>query len=63
MALGFPLPRFGADGIYGRETQAALKAFQYTHGLAPTGTADGPTLALLLPSSSAPSDQTQGGIL
>lgn len=63
MALGFPLPRFGADGKYGRETQAALKAFQYAHGLAPTGTADGPTLALLLPAPSAPSEQTQGGIL
>ena len=34
---GFPLPRWGADGEYGAETAAALKAFQQDRGL----TADG----------------------
>ncbi len=61
MALGFPLPRYGADGIFGRETQAALKAFQYAHSLAPTGTADRSTLALLLPSPLAASNRSYGG--
>ena len=35
--LGHQLPRFGADGIYGGETAAAVKAFQLVRGLPPTG--------------------------
>ena len=37
MQLGYPLPRYGADGDFGRETEKALKLFQTNAGL----TADG----------------------
>ena len=37
IAHGFPLPLYGADGIFGEETQSAVKAFQNSRGL----TADG----------------------
>jgi len=37
MDSGFPLPRFGADGIFGNETDSALKNYQRARGL----TADG----------------------
>ena len=35
--LGFPLPRFGADGIFGLETAAAVRAFQRSHALYTNG--------------------------
>jgi len=47
MALGFPLARFGADGIFGRETTGALRAFQHVAGLSPTGLGDHETLKRL----------------
>lgn len=47
MALGYPLRRFGADSIFGRETAGALRAFQHVAGLPPTGRGDRKTLALL----------------
>lgn len=34
---GFSLPRYGADGIYGQETQKAVKKFQRTYGLRDDG--------------------------
>jgi len=34
--VGFELPRFGVDGIFGPETKAAMEAFQHASGL--TGT-------------------------
>lgn len=37
MALGYNLPRYGADGDFGAETENAVKAFQKVNGL----TADG----------------------
>lgn len=49
LALGYPLPRFGADGIFGQETAAALIAFQRVSGLPPTGRADLLTLGRLFP--------------
>ena len=47
MRLGFPLPRFGADGRFGRETAAALIAFQRWAGLAPTGQGNAASLAMI----------------
>ena len=40
IALGYPLPEWGADGEYGPETAAAIKAFQRDHGMAETGEID-----------------------
>jgi peptidoglycan hydrolase-like protein with peptidoglycan-binding domain len=33
IALGFKLPKYGADGIFGDETEAAVKQFQKTYQL------------------------------
>ena len=37
MTLGYPLPKYGADGDFGKETEAAVKAFQQDNGLAADG--------------------------
>ena len=37
MALGYDLPKYGADGDYGKETVAAVTLFQTAHGLEETG--------------------------
>jgi hypothetical protein len=37
LRAGFSLPRYGADGDYGRETAAAVARFQKAHGLPETG--------------------------
>jgi hypothetical protein len=47
MALGLPLPRYGADGVFGRETARALRAFQHMAGIAPSGVACETTLKML----------------
>lgn len=39
LALGFALPRHGADGYFGPETAGALIAFQHQQGLIPDGVA------------------------
>jgi len=39
-ALGIGLPKYGVDGIFGPETQAAVKQVQQKLGLSPSGTAD-----------------------
>ena len=33
ISLGYNLPRYGADGDYGNETETAVKAFQVAHSL------------------------------
>lgn len=33
--LGYPLPAYGADGLFGAETGAAVVAFKLDHGLDP----------------------------
>jgi len=43
--LGFSLG--AADGIYGRQTQAAVASFQRQNGLAPSGNVDSATLAAI----------------
>lgn len=44
---GLSLPRYGADGDYGRETAAAVARFQQLHGLPVTGALDANTLRAL----------------
>jgi len=44
---GYKLPKFGADGDYGAETEAAVKAFQKATGLTADGVAGAATLAAL----------------
>lgn len=50
-SIGFALPRSlsrsGADGIFGAETEAALKKFQQRHGLKADGLLGPKTLAAL----------------
>jgi hypothetical protein len=41
LSLGYPLPRYGADGDYGAETEAAVNAFLADNGLPATGVWDG----------------------
>lgn len=47
MILGYQLPRYGADGSFGNETLAAVKAFQKDHGLNVDGVAGPATLSAL----------------
>lgn len=49
LALGYKLPKYGADGMAGNETTAALKEFQTDKGIPVTGRDDAPTLAELFP--------------
>lgn len=37
LKLGYSLPRFGADGKFGDETEKALKAFQAKVGITTDG--------------------------
>ena len=39
LRLGYPLPKYGADGDFGKETETAVKAFQQDNGLAADGVA------------------------
>lgn len=43
-ALGFPLPRFGVDGIQGAETTKAIRDFQSKNGVPESGQADKATV-------------------
>lgn len=45
--LGFSLEKYGVDGVIGKETEAAIKAFQEAKGLEVTGIIDQPTLDAL----------------
>ncbi len=44
VALGIPLPKYGVDGIQGKETTGAIKTFQEKNGLPDTGVADKATV-------------------
>jgi hypothetical protein len=47
LSLGYQLPKFGADGLPGDETAAALRQFQQAKGFPATGTVTDETLAAL----------------
>ena len=47
VALGFPLPRFGVDGIRGPETAKAIRDFQQSASLQSTGNPDDNTISAL----------------
>lgn len=47
LRLGYSLPKYGADGDFGKETEAAVKAFQKDHGLNVDGVAGPATLSAL----------------
>ena len=47
MQNGFSMPRFGADGKFGAETELAVKGFQRNNNLEPTGTVDEELLEML----------------
>lgn len=48
MQLGYGLPKFGADGKFGAETESAVKAFQQNEGLVPDGKYGDETHAALM---------------
>lgn len=47
MEAGYALPKYGADGDFGKETEAAVKAFQTANGLVADGIADVATQEML----------------
>ena len=47
LALGYSLPKYGADGDFGTETQKAVKAFQSASGIDDTGIFDETSFKLL----------------
>ena len=47
ISLGYNLPRYGADGDYGNETETAVKAFQTAHSLPVDGVWDEECQAVL----------------
>lgn len=46
--LGYSLPKHGADGDFGEETELAVRAYQAMNGLAANGKVDALTLAAML---------------
>ena len=44
---GYPLPAYGVDGVFGHETQAAVRRAQEQFLMPPTGVADQPLFDLL----------------
>ena len=49
LRAGFPLPKYGADGKFGKETLSAVKAFQKANGLKTDGICGPKTWAALEP--------------
>lgn len=63
-ALSIPLPKYGVDGIFGRETLNAVRQAQQKFGLPPTGMVDSQLIRRLgIPNKSnqmVPLPQQQG---
>ena len=60
MEYGYPLPRYGADGDFGGETETAVRQFQADHGLSSDGVVGPLTWEKILgePQAVQPSVQT-----
>ena len=56
LRAGFSLPRYGADGLFGKETASAIARFQQKHSLRATGQLDLETLHTLA-SAKSPSPE------
>ena len=48
MLLGYDLPRFGVDGLYGPETQSAVTAFKHANAIQGSSNADVQTIDTLI---------------
>lgn len=48
IATGYKMPKYGADGDFGSETETAVKKFQKANGLEQTGAVDKATMSKLL---------------
>jgi hypothetical protein len=62
LKLGYKLPKYGADGDFGGETENAVRTFQLDHGLLPDGVMQQDDFAALFAAldgdAPAPSEQT-----
>lgn len=62
LKLGYKLPKYGADGDYGGETENAVRTFQLDHGILPDGVMQQDDFAALFAAldgdTPAPSEQT-----
>lgn len=56
LRAGFSLPRYGADGLFGKETESAVTRFQNANDLPATGALDLDTLKALANAKSASPD-------
>ena len=60
---GYPRPAYGVDGVFGHETQSAVRRAQEQFLMPPTGVADQPLFDLLdipnISSAELPVDQTR----
>ena len=61
MKLGYPLPRWGADGVFGEETAEALAAFQKQAGLRADGVCGPETRRALIAAADADSGGASPG--
>lgn len=59
LALGYNLPKYGADGSFGNETDTAVRAFQRDEGLDVDGVIGAKTWAALDKAINSPEDEEQ----
>ena len=59
MQLGYPLPKYGADGIFGDETLAAVNAFKKTASLPQNGIVDTATMLAIIDAVGAGKEQLE----